>query len=163
MNTPHLYQSPIVVPPVPCDVPSAGVPSDHSVPVSAPHTDRHSRPVRIYKTIEYRPLPNEAIKKLGQWITSETFEIINCELPPSEQAQQLQDLLMRKLNEFCPRKTFKLSSQDKAWMNADLKMLKRKKMREWVKGGRTEKYKKLAEEFEVKYDAAAAKYLKWMP
>ena len=90
MNTPHLFQSPIVVPPVPCDVPSAGVPSDHSVPVSAPHTDRHSRPVRIYKTIEYRPLPDEAINKLGQWIISET-------LLPLEQAQQLQGLLIQKL------------------------------------------------------------------
>ena len=44
-------------------------------------------------------------------------------------------------------------------MNADLTILKRKKMREWVKGGKTVKYNKLAEEFEVKYNAAAAKYL----
>ena len=45
-NVPDMYKSPIIVPPVPCDDPSAGVPSDHSVPVCVPHTDRHSRPVR---------------------------------------------------------------------------------------------------------------------
>ena len=33
-------------------------------------------------------------------------------------------------------------------------------MREWLKRGKTAKYQKLAEEFEVKYNAAAAKYLK---
>ena len=110
MNAPHLYQSPVTVPPVPCDVPSAGVLSDHYVPVCSPHTDRHSRPVRKYKTIEYRPLPDEAINKFGQWITTETFELINDELPPSEQAQQLQNLIMKILNEFCPVNKFKLST-----------------------------------------------------
>ena len=33
MNIPQYYKSPIIVPPVPCDDPTAGVPSDHSVPV----------------------------------------------------------------------------------------------------------------------------------
>ena len=47
-NVPDLYKSPIIVPPVPCDVPGVGVPSDHSVPVCVPHTDRHSRPVHSY-------------------------------------------------------------------------------------------------------------------
>ena len=70
MNTPHLYQSPVIVPPVPCDVPTAGVPSDHSVPVCAPHTDRHSRLVRKYKLTEYRPLPDAYINKFGQWMTT---------------------------------------------------------------------------------------------
>ena len=43
-NVPDLYKSPIIVPPVPCDDPTAGVPSDHHVPVCVPHTDRYSRP-----------------------------------------------------------------------------------------------------------------------
>ena len=48
--------------------------------------------------IEYRPLPDAAINKLGQYI-------IDDDLPPTEQAQQLQDLLLLKLNEFCPMKS----------------------------------------------------------
>ena len=51
MNVRELYNSPFIVPPVPCDKPNEGVPSDHSVPVCEPHTDRYSRPVRRYKMI----------------------------------------------------------------------------------------------------------------
>ena len=35
MSIPQLYNSPIIVPPVPCDDPSEGLPSDH---LSATHT-----------------------------------------------------------------------------------------------------------------------------
>ena len=63
MNTPQFYKSPIIVPSVPCDNPTDGVPSDHSVPVCIPHTDRHSRPVRKYKTVTFRPLPDVSINK----------------------------------------------------------------------------------------------------
>ena len=73
-NVPELYKSPIIVPPVPCDDPSAGVPSDHSVPVCIPHTDRYSRPVRSYRTVTHRPLPRAAVERFGQWITAEKWE-----------------------------------------------------------------------------------------
>jgi hypothetical protein len=111
MNTPELHKSPVIVPPVPCDVTTSGVPSDHSVPVCVPHTDRQSRLARRYKTVTYRPLSDAAVEKYGQWITAETFESINDDIPSIEQAQLLQDLLMNKLNELCPLKTFKLSTQ----------------------------------------------------
>ena len=42
MDIPQCYNSPVIVPPVPCDNPNMGKPSDHSVPVSYPHTDRYS-------------------------------------------------------------------------------------------------------------------------
>ena len=160
MNTPELYKSPIIVPPVPCDVPSAGLPSDHSVPVCIPHTDRHTRPARKYRTITHRPLPDAAINKFGQWITAETWDNLVDDLPSSEQAQQLEDILMDKLNKYCPLKTFKLSNRDKAWMNLELKKLDRKKMREWRKNGKTEKYERLLSEFDKKYRAAAEKYMR---
>ena len=160
MNCPVMYKSPVIVPPVPCDDPSAGVPSDHSVPVCYPHTDRYSRPARRYKTVTHRPLPDAAINKFGQWITAETWELISDKITATEQAQQLQDFLLSKLNEYCPLETFKRGSQDKAWINKELKKLKRRKMREWQKRGKTLKYEKLSEEFERKYKTAAQKYMR---
>ena len=53
MNIPQYYNSPIIVPPVPCDNPDDGVPSDHWVPVCYPHTDRFNPPLRRYKTVTY--------------------------------------------------------------------------------------------------------------
>ena len=47
-------------------------------------------------------------------------------------------------------KTIKLSSQDKAWITTKINGLKRRKMREWKKNGKSPKYKKLAAAFEIK-------------
>ena len=160
MNTPQFYKSPIIVPPVPCDDPTAGVPSDHSVPVCIPHTDRHSRPVRKYRIVTFRPLPDTAINKFGQWITGESFSSIKEDLNTNDHAQALEDLLMSKLDEFCPQKTAKFSSQDKPWINFELKVIDRRKQREYLKNGKSAKYNLLATQFETKYKAASQKYMR---
>ena len=162
-NVPDLYKSPIIVPPVPCDDPTAGVPSDHHVPVCVPHTDRYSRPTRQYRLITHRPLPDTAINKFGRWITAETWEKVSSrikEITTTQHSQDLQKLLMCKLDEFCPTETFKISTQDKPWINAELKKLKRQRMREWQRNGKTEKYEKLAKEFDQKFKSNAKKFLR---
>ena len=73
-----------------------------------------------------------------------SWDLISEKITATEQAQKLQELLLSKLDAYCPLETFKLSSQDKAWINAELKQLNRRKMREWQKRGKTEKYEKLA-------------------
>ena len=112
-NIPQFYNSPVIVPPVPCDNPTSGKPSDHFVPVSYPHTDRSKPPVRRYKTVVSRPLPETSVNQFGGWIINETFTNVKDDVSPCEQAQMLQKLLMSKLDEFCPVQTFKLISQDK--------------------------------------------------
>ena len=76
MNLASFYQSAEIVPPIQCDNPNDGEPSDHYVPVCSPHTNRFTRPPRKYKTIQYRPLPETSILKFGQWITSETWTVV---------------------------------------------------------------------------------------
>ena len=56
-------------------------------------------------------------------------------------------------------KTVKLSSQDKPWINWELKRLHRLKSREYIKRGLSDKYKSLQKEFKIKSKAAAQKYL----
>ena len=51
MNLYSYFNSPVIVPPVPCDDPNKGKPSDHWVPVCTPHTDRYNPPRRQYKTV----------------------------------------------------------------------------------------------------------------
>ena len=160
MNIPQYYNSPIIVPPVPCDNPDDGVPSDHWVPVCYPHTDRYNPPLRRYKTVTYRPLPEENVSKFGKWITKETFDQINCNTSHTEHAQQIELLLIGKLDELCPTKTMRISPQDKPFINFELKKLNRRKQREYNKKGKTAKYNKLAAEFEAKYNSAAKRYLR---
>ena len=54
----------------------------------------------------------------------------------------------------------RISSQDKPFINADLKTLDRRKQREYTKNGKTLKYNKLKEEFVTKFKAAAGKYIR---
>ena len=159
ISIPQFYDAPIVVPPVPCDNPSDGVPSDHWVPVCVPHTDRSRPPVRRYRTVTYRPLPESSVRQFGKWITSEKFSEIDENLSPSEHARALEKLLLDNLDKYCPEKTMRLGPQDKPWMNYELKCLSRKKQREWVKYGKSDKYKCLEKQFKSKYEAAAQKYM----
>ena len=68
MNTFQYYNSPIIAPPINPDDPTNAKPSDHSVPVCTPHTDRYTRPVRTYRVVKYRPLPASSVQKFGEWI-----------------------------------------------------------------------------------------------
>ena len=112
MNTFNLYKSAIVVPPICPDDPSSGEPSDHSVPICYPHTDRFSRPQRNYKTIKHRPLPESGIRQFGQWLVLEPWLAVDVNLSPSEQVSAFETTLSDKLNECCPMKETKFSSHD---------------------------------------------------
>ena len=63
MNTFPFYNSPFIVSPIQPDDPTKGKPSDHSVPVCVPHTDRYNPPQMSYKTVTYRPLHESGLRK----------------------------------------------------------------------------------------------------
>ena len=89
----------------------------------------------------------------------EDWESISDSLSPTEQVVQFEHLTLKKLNEFCPEKSIKLSSQEKFWMDSELKAIHRKKSREYIKRGKSEKYKELSKLFKLKYKSAAQKYM----
>ena len=64
-----------------------------------------------------------------------------------------------KLKQFCPAKEIKLSSQDKPFFTAEQKIVKRQKSREYIKRGKTDKYRQLDKIFTEKYKNEAKKYL----
>ena len=159
MNLFAYYQSPEIAPPVKCDDPKDGVPSDHFVPVCSPHTNRFTRPPRNYRVIQFRPLSESNIRKFGQWITHESWLDLKNENSSTSQALELEKLLLEKLNSFCPLKTLKLSSYDKPFITHELKKLDRQRSREYQKHGKSQKYFDLKKQFENKYKKAAKVYL----
>ena len=159
MNTSGLYNSPVIAPPILPDNPCLGQPSDHSVPVCAPHTNRYTRPTRNYRIINYRPLPESSIKRFGEWIVSEQWNSINPESSPTDQAIQFEKLIKANLDKFCPEKQMKLGPKDKLFITAELKRISRLKSREYTKNGKTLKYLTLKRLFETKYKEEAQKYL----
>ena len=81
--------------------------------------------------------------------------MIDDSLSPSAHAQELEQLMIRKLDELCPTKTMRVSPLELPFINAELKSLDRKKQREYSKKGKSSKYKRLAFEFEAKFKTAA--------
>ena len=160
MNMSSFYNSPIIAPPIAPDDPMKGKASDHWVPVCTPHTDRFNPPRRNYRIINYRPLPESGIMRFGEWIVSEDWNFIESTMTPCQQVTVFEGILMEKLNKYCPVKSMKISSQDKAWITKDLKILKRKKSREYTKRGKSEKYNDLSKLFKEKYKIEAGKYLR---
>ena len=80
MNLSSYFKSPVIVPPLQPDDPNKGKPSDHSVPVCVPHTDRYRPSARNYRTIKHRPLPDSSVHKFGEWIVKENWNGIKCDI-----------------------------------------------------------------------------------
>ena len=68
-------------------------------------------------------------------------------------------MVCQQLNQFCPEKEMKLSSQDKPFITGELKRIDRLKNREYSKKGKSEKYKSLQKKFQLLYKSEAEKYL----
>ena len=54
---------------------------------------------------------------------------------------------MVKLDELCPVETMRIGFQDKPFINKELKVLSRRKAREYLKKEKSAKYNKIAAEF----------------
>ena len=95
---------------------------------------------------------------MGEWITKYKWEeLYQCQ-DVNEQANFLQSILVNQLNNFLPEKTFKLSSDDKAWITAEIKDLDRKKKREFAKNRRSEKYVRLKHQYDNKVESSKQTY-----
>ena len=166
-NMYQLYQVPVVVPPVLPDDPSIGVPSDHSVPIATPLCNTNPSPGIQYQTKVVQPMPQSGIQEFGRWITQEKWEAlesnktggVSVQLDPSEQAQTLEKLLRKKIDEIFPKMEIRLRPLDKPFITRELKVLDRRKKREYIKKGKSEKYIKLKKKYDYKFKKAAENYL----
>ena len=75
------------------------------------------------------------------------------------QVQKFQELIEEKMKNIFPKKSFRVTNQDKVWINFELKKLDRLKKREYRKHGKSAKYKELLTKFNKKYKIAANDHL----
>ena len=83
MNCSTYFKTPVITPPLQPDDPTKAKPSDHSVPVCIPHTDRYRPPSRNYRVVKYRPLPESCLRDFGEWIEAEEWDCIKDEMSPT--------------------------------------------------------------------------------
>ena len=154
------YQQPVCLPPLDPDPDSNGSPSDHLIVVMKPLNTINNKPARTYKEVTVRPLPNSGLIKFKSWVQDQNWSEILNEQSVDVKAEQLHKMVMTKLDEFCPEKKIRISSDDTPWFNEQLKRLNRKKQREYNKNRNSPRYKKLQKLF-VRREKEAKRSLKY--
>ena len=152
------FQTPITKPPIENDADKDGKPSDHLVVIMPPVSAEINFPTRQTRTVQYRPLPQSGIDKMGQWIQRQTWhDIYKCS-DAHQMAEVLQTKLLESLDKFLPMKTVKFSSDDDPWVSKEIKDLDRRRKREFFKHHKSEKWKNLNSMFQSKCKEAKESY-----
>ena len=156
------YQSPICLPALDADEGSGGVPSDHLIVMMKPLTSLENNCARVTRQIKVRPLKQSGIDLFGHWIKQQTWsEILNAETV-DEKAETLQDMLLKKCDEYLPVKTRKITTDDQPFCTQKMKYLKRMKNREFRKDRRSEKWKDIESRYKKQVSQAKKSYYKNM-
>ena len=66
------------------------------------------------------------------------------------------------MDQYLPQKIVKIGIHDKPFMTSELKKLKRSRMREYTKNGKSDKYMRLKQEFEERFKKASQDFLQKM-
>ena len=160
MSCPKLYAVPVVTPPVLPDNPRQAAPSDHRVPVARPLAGVQVPVVNVYKVKTSRPQPDSKVREFMRWIHEETWDSLPADGSPTEVVKEYERMLHEQVEALFPEKKVRITRKDKAWITAELKALDRKKMMEWRKKGKSDKYKNIQKEFSMKYKKASSDYIK---
>ena len=126
------YQDPVMKPPINNNADN-GKPSDHLVVIMQPITSVLECPPRLYKTVEYRPLTDSGMVEYGRWLSEQTWNEIYVEMDCHKKAEIFHKILMDKFLEIFPILSMKVCSEDQAWVSRNLKLMDRKRKREFLK------------------------------
>ena len=158
-NIGQYYSRPVVVPSVDPDCPAKGKRSDHDVPIIYPLDNFSITESKSYREKTTRPLPDSGVRSFGLAMMNQDWEEVRLEDSPTQQDDALQALLSNMLEASLPTKTVKLRYNDKPFITQEIKVIDRKRRREYDKHGKSQKYLALNTVYERKLKAAKKAYL----
>ena len=97
----------------------------------------------MYKTITVRPITDSQLNAIGKLLTTQDWSHVKNVIKTDDKVEMLRDTLDIIINEIAPIKKVKISCDDPPWMNSRLKILIRKRNREFDKNGKSEKWRNL--------------------
>ena len=150
------YKVPISLPPLQPDDPASGHPSDHNDVLVRPIPQVAER--KLPKTIKVRRFPQSKLDVFGQIIGNEKWEFLNPKLNPTQQVELFEFYSNQIVDTIFPEKCVKLGQNDKPYYTEELKTLKRRRCREYVKNGKSFKYKSLVQDFQNLMQSEISKY-----
>ena len=159
-NIPALYQSPFTLPPLDNDEGQSGKPSDHLIVCMRPISNSLPKNEKTYKNIKYRPFPESSIRCMGQWLQSQSWDIIYKTSDPNAKVELLEGMLMEKINHFFPEKSIRVNENDKPWVDSKLLKIDRLRKREYTKRKKSEKWHELNKLFHERAQELKESYYK---
>ena len=152
------YHVPMIIPPVPVDIPGQGVPSDHNGVMAVPLTTANSQRSSVPKKVKVRPLPDSLVSKFGCLLVQEDWSFLDSELSSTEMVDLFEKYTSQLIENTFPEKQVTISDRDLPYMTEELKLLRRRRIRAYKKGSRCAKYIELQELFDQKLKTEAKKY-----
>ena len=156
-NLETYYQRPIILPPLAPDLPDKASPSDHFgvelLPIINGCVPERKKVVKLI-----RPLPESLIMDFGQKIAAYDFEAALYNLPVDQMVSKYEEISSSLLNSTFPEKRVISYDNDKPWFTEKLRLLKRQRLREYTKNGKSQKYLHLKENFDLLLKEEIAKY-----
>ena len=152
------YNSPEIVPPITPDIPGKGVPSDHSGVIVTPHTYSSLPPKRNKIKKNIRPIPESLLLEFGKKLSQTDFSNLHFQENSSAMVASFENQMSNMVEEVFPLKTIIISNDDQAWFNEDLRALKRARLREYERHGKSLKYLNLKSKFDFKFRNEFFKY-----
>ena len=155
------YQQPACLPPLDPDPDSNGSPSDHLIVVMRPIDTLNNKPGRTFREVKVRPLTKSGLSKFQSWIQEQTWREVLEEESVDIKAENLHNMVLNKLDELCPEKNRRISSDDRPWYTKELEKMSRKKRREFNKHEEKEKIAKRNFKTKTIYDCLTARDGQW--
>ena len=96
MSLSKYYQNADCSKPLDPDVSNKGKPSDHLIVMAKPINAINNKSLRIKKEIKSRPITEEGLLKMGEWLSCFSWVSVSVVETPDEKAQLFQDILFKK-------------------------------------------------------------------
>ena len=129
-DIPSFYHVPLVIPPVPVDVPGQGVPSDHNGVLAVSLSSTNSQHATVSMKRKVRPLPQSLITKFGAILVNEDWSMLSDDMSPTELVDSFEHSSYLISNTF-PEKEITVSNHDKPYMTEELRNIRRQRQRAW--------------------------------
>ena len=127
------YQVPVCLPPLQADPGSGGATADHLIPIWKPINTMNNKPSRIFRKIKVRPLPESTLLLILTALNLHNWDNVYNAETAHEKATTFHKEVMQIVNEIAPEKYKNISSDDQPWFDDALKILDRKRRREFHK------------------------------
>ena len=143
----NFYQTPEVLLPLDNDPDKDGKPSDHSIVVAEPISEMNNVCARQLRKIKVRPMPEIKLELLKSQFKCEQWQKLRESNSAHEQAHLFHSQLVKICNNIIPEKNRIISSDDQPWYTERLKVLNKKKKKEFHKNRKSLKWRRLNKKY----------------